>query len=64
MLTFGPKVQQTDFDTNSQDTTNVDSITQKWWNMMADIMDLGFLAVCIQKLLEFPWLLPETGDNR
>ena len=22
------------------------------------IMDLGFLAVSIQKLLEFPWLLP------
>ena len=24
------------------------------------IMDLGFLAVCIQKLLEFPWLLPRS----
>lgn len=26
-------------DTNSQDTTDVDPITQKWWDMMADIMD-------------------------
>jgi L-rhamnose mutarotase len=24
---------------NSQDTENVDHITQKWWDMMADIMD-------------------------
>lgn len=30
------------------------------------IMDLGFLAVCIQKLLEFPWLLPRSlwGDEQ
>ena len=30
------------------------------------IMDLGFLAVSIQKLLEFPWLLPRSlwGDEQ
>lgn len=28
-------------DTNSQDTENVDPITQKWWDMMADIMDVN-----------------------
>ena len=30
------------------------------------IMDLSFLAVCIQKLLEFPWLLPRFlwGDEQ
>jgi L-rhamnose mutarotase len=27
--------------TNSQDTTNVDPITQKWWDMMADIMEVN-----------------------
>lgn len=29
-------------------------------------MDLGFLAVSIQKLLEFPWLLPRSlwGDEQ
>ena len=30
-----------DSDTNSQDTTNVDPITQKWWDMMADIMEVN-----------------------
>jgi L-rhamnose mutarotase len=28
-------------DTNSQDTTDVDPITQKWWDMMADIMEVN-----------------------
>jgi len=28
-------------ETNSQDTTCVDEITQKWWDMMADIMDVN-----------------------
>ena len=27
--------------TNSQDTTDVDPITQKWWDMMADIMEVN-----------------------
>ena len=31
--------QKCDKDTNSQDTTDVDPITQKWWDMMADIME-------------------------
>lgn len=26
-------------ETNSQDTSHVDPITQKWWDMMTDIMD-------------------------
>ena len=26
---------------NSQDTENVDPITQKWWDMMADIMEVN-----------------------
>lgn len=26
-------------DTNSRDTTHVDPVTQKWWDMMADLMD-------------------------
>ena len=26
---------------NSQDTENVNPITQKWWDMMADIMDVN-----------------------
>ena len=26
---------------NSQDTTDVDPITQKWWDMMADIMEVS-----------------------
>ena len=34
-------VQKCDSDTNSQDTTNVDPITQKWWDMMADIMEVN-----------------------
>ena len=34
-------VQKCDKDTNSQDTTNVDPITQKWWDMMADIMEVN-----------------------
>ena len=28
-------------DTNSQDTENVDPITQKWWDMMVDIMEVN-----------------------
>ena len=31
--------QECSKDTNSQDTIDVDPITQKWWDMMADIMD-------------------------
>ncbi len=31
--------QECSKETNSQDTTHVDPITQKWWDMMADIMD-------------------------
>lgn len=31
--------QECSKDTNSQDTTSVDPITQRWWDMMADIMD-------------------------
>lgn len=31
--------QECSKDTNSQDTTQVDPITQKWWDMMADIME-------------------------
>lgn len=31
--------QECSKETNSQDTDNVDAITQKWWDMMADIMD-------------------------
>ena len=31
--------QECSSDTNSQDTDNVDPITQKWWDMMADIME-------------------------
>ena len=34
-------VQKCDSDTNSQDTTHVDPITQKWWDMMADIMEVN-----------------------
>lgn len=28
-------------DTNSQDTSHVDPVTQRWWDMMADIMDVN-----------------------
>lgn len=31
--------QECSKDTNSQDTTAVDPITQRWWDMMADIME-------------------------
>ena len=34
-------VQKCDKDTNSQDTSNVDPITLKWWDMMADIMEVN-----------------------
>ena len=34
-------VQECSKDTNSQDTTHVDPITQKWWDMMADIMEVN-----------------------
>ena len=34
-------MQKCDKETNSQDTTNVDPITQKWWDMMADIMEVN-----------------------
>lgn len=27
--------------TNSQDTTNIDPVTQKWWDYMADIMEVN-----------------------
>ena len=33
--------QECSKDTNSQDTTNVDPVTQKWWDMMADLMDVN-----------------------
>ena len=34
--------QECSSETNSQDTTNgVDPITQKWWDMMADIMEVN-----------------------
>ena len=33
--------QECSQDTNSQDTENVDPITQKWWDMMADIMEVN-----------------------
>ena len=33
--------QECSSDTNSQDTTDVDPITQKWWDMMADIMEVN-----------------------
>ena len=33
--------QEVTGETNSQDTTNVDPITQKWWDMMADIMEVN-----------------------
>ena len=34
-------VQKCDKETNSQDTTNVDPITQKWWDSMVDIMEVN-----------------------
>ena len=34
-------VQKCDKETNSQDTSNVDPITQRWWDMMADIMEVN-----------------------
>ena len=34
--------QECSSETNSQDTSNgVDPITQKWWDMMADIMEVN-----------------------
>ena len=33
--------QECSKETNSQDTYNVDPITQKWWDMMADIMEVN-----------------------
>ncbi len=33
--------QECSKETNSQDTTDVDPITQKWWDMMADIMEVN-----------------------
>lgn len=38
-ILFG--VQKCSSDTNSQDTENVDPITQKWWDFMADIMEVN-----------------------
>ena len=34
-------VQKCGQDTNSQDTSNVDPITQRWWDMMSDIMEVN-----------------------
>ena len=34
-------VQNCNKETNSQDTENVDPITQRWWDMMADIMEVN-----------------------
>lgn len=33
--------QEVSGDTNSQDTENVDPVTQKWWDRMADIMEVN-----------------------
>ena len=33
--------QECEGEGNSQDTTDVDPITQKWWDMMADIMEVN-----------------------
>lgn len=33
--------QECSGDGNSQDTDHVDPITQKWWDMMADIMEVN-----------------------
>ena len=33
--------QETTGEGNSQDTTHVDPITQRWWDMMADIMEVN-----------------------
>ena len=33
--------QEIEGDSNSQDTTDVDPITQKWWDMMAYIMEVN-----------------------
>ena len=33
--------QECEGEGNSQDTENVDPITQKWWDMMADIMEVN-----------------------
>ncbi len=33
--------QEVSGDTNSQDTENVDPITQRWWDQMADIMEVN-----------------------
>ena len=32
-------IQKCNNDSNSQDTSNVNPITQKWWDMMSDIME-------------------------
>ena len=33
--------QECEGEGNSQDTTDVDPITQRWWDMMADIMEVN-----------------------
>lgn len=33
--------QETTGDGNSQDNSNTDPITQKWWDMMADLMEVN-----------------------
>ena len=33
--------QECEGEGNSQDTDHVDPITQKWWDMMADIMEVN-----------------------
>ena len=33
--------QECDGEGNSQDTENVDPVTRKWWDMMADIMEVN-----------------------
>lgn len=52
-------VQKCDSDTNSQDTTNVDSITQKWWDMMADIMEVNPdnspVSIPLEELFHMDW---------
>lgn len=34
-------VQKCDKETNTQDTTDTDPVTQRWWDAMADIMEVN-----------------------
>mgnify|MGYP003523378372 CR=1 FL=1 len=61
-------VQKCDKDTNSQDTSNVDPITQKWWDMMADIMEVNPdnspVSIPLQELFHLDWLARCIQLNR